>query len=172
MNPCRPARTGPRVACRPGTPLGLHAAAATGIERATAAALDALRKGEPYRRWLLIFDNADQPEDLNDLIPRGPGDVLITSRNHRWDAVVHTEQVNVFLRPESTEFLTKRIPKGVAEPDVSRLAEALTSWRWRWSRRARRWPRPGCRSMNTCGSCGNTCWNYWSRASRRSIRCP
>jgi tetratricopeptide (TPR) repeat protein len=107
------------------TPLGLDAAAATGIESAAAAVLDALRKGAPYRRWLLIFDNADQPEDLNDLIPRGPGDVLITSRNHRWEAVVRTEQVDVFLRPESTEFLTKRVSKGVTESDVGRLAEKL-----------------------------------------------
>jgi DnaJ-domain-containing protein 1 len=106
-------------------PFGLDAAAATGIESAAAAVLDALRKGEPYHRWLLIFDNADQPEDLNDLIPRGPGDVLITSRNHRWDAVVRTEQVDVFLRPESTEFLTKRVSKGVAGSDVGRLAEEL-----------------------------------------------
>lgn len=106
-------------------PLGLDAAAATGIEGAAAAVLDALRKGEPYRRWLLIFDNADQPEELNNLIPRGPGDVLITSRNPRWDAVVRTEQVDVFLRPESTEFLTRRVSKGVAESDADRLAEEL-----------------------------------------------
>jgi hypothetical protein len=51
--------------------LGLEAAASAGIEGAEAAVLDALRKGEPHRRWLLIFDNADQPEDLNETIPRG-----------------------------------------------------------------------------------------------------
>ena len=42
--------------------LGLEAAASVGIEGTEAAVLDALRKGEPYRRWLLIFDNADQPQ--------------------------------------------------------------------------------------------------------------
>ena len=71
-------------------PLGLQTAMAAGIEGAAAAVLDALRRGEPYRRWLLIFDNADQPEDLNEIIPRGPGDVLITSRNHRWQSAVET----------------------------------------------------------------------------------
>ena len=48
--------------------------------------LDKLRLGEPYHKWLLIFDNADQPEDISDIIPHGPGHVLITSRNNRWMA--------------------------------------------------------------------------------------
>ena len=34
-----------------------------GIETSATAVLDALRRGQPYRRWLLVFDNADQPED-------------------------------------------------------------------------------------------------------------
>lgn len=105
--------------------LGLEAAAATGIEGAATAVLDALRRGDPFSRWLLIFDNADQPEDLNDLIPRGPGDVLITSRNHRWAAVIDTIQVDVFTRPESREFLTRRVPKGLTESDADLLAEKL-----------------------------------------------
>jgi tetratricopeptide (TPR) repeat protein len=107
-------------------PLGLEAeATATGIEGAATAVLDALRRGEPFSRWLLIFDNADQPEDLNEYIPRGPGDVLITSRNHRWQSVIDTVQVDVFIRAESKEFLTKRVPKGVSETDASKLAEKL-----------------------------------------------
>ena len=105
--------------------LGLEAATASGIESAAAAVLDALRRGEPFRRWLLIFDNADQPEDLNEYIPRGPGDVLITSRNHRWQSVIETVQVEVFTRPESKEFLAKRAPKSVNESDADRLAEKL-----------------------------------------------
>jgi hypothetical protein len=30
--------------------------------------LDALRSGEPYARWLLIFDTAEQSEAITDLI--------------------------------------------------------------------------------------------------------
>ena len=105
--------------------LGLPAATATGIESAAQSVLDALRKGDPYKRWLLIFDNADQPEDLNDIIPFGPGDVLITSRNHRWQSVVDTVPVDVFARAESAEFLAKRVPKGLTEPEARELAEKL-----------------------------------------------
>lgn len=49
--------------------LGLPEATATGIEKTAAAVLDSLRRGDPYRRWLLVFDNADQPEAINDIIP-------------------------------------------------------------------------------------------------------
>ena len=105
--------------------LGLPAATATGIESAADSVLDALRKGEPFSRWLLIFDNADQPEDLIDIIPFGPGDVLITSRNHRWQSKVETVPVDVFARAESAEFLAKRVPKGLTDRESDLLAEKL-----------------------------------------------
>jgi tetratricopeptide (TPR) repeat protein len=105
--------------------LGLPSATAAGIEDAASAVLEALRRGQPYKRWLLIFDNADQPEDIAGIIPRGPGHVLITSRNHRWDAVVAILPVDVFSREESVEFLTRRVPRGVSEDEASRLAEEL-----------------------------------------------
>jgi tetratricopeptide (TPR) repeat protein len=106
--------------------LGLAAAAATGIDGAAAAALDALRRGEPYRRWLLVFDNADQPEEVIDLIPQqGPGDVLVTSRNHRWQSVIDTVAMDVFTRSESVEFLAKRVPAGLDTADAQLLAEKL-----------------------------------------------
>jgi hypothetical protein len=60
--------------------------------------IDALRLGEPYSRWLLVFDNADQPEDIKHLIPDGPGDVLIMSRSHLWQSVINTVPIDVFLR--------------------------------------------------------------------------
>jgi tetratricopeptide (TPR) repeat protein len=105
--------------------LGLPPATATGIEDAATAVLDSLRRGDPYDRWLLIFDNADQPEEINDIIPRGPGHVLITSRNHRWEAVVDTVFVNVFDRAESVAFLSKRVSDAISDPDATQLAEEL-----------------------------------------------
>jgi tetratricopeptide (TPR) repeat protein len=105
--------------------LRLDSPAATGIDGAISAVLDALRRGDPYTRWLLIFDNADQPEEINHLIPRGPGDVLITSRNHRWQAVIDTVPMDVFVRQESMDFLRKRVPRGLSEVDADRLAGKL-----------------------------------------------
>jgi tetratricopeptide (TPR) repeat protein len=105
--------------------LHLDPPATAGIDGSIAAVLDALRRGEPYSRWLLIFDNADQPEDINKLIPRGPGDVLITSRNHRWQSLTNIIPMNVFQRGESAEFLLKRVPKGLTEIDAGRLAAEL-----------------------------------------------
>ncbi|MEU9019851.1 FxSxx-COOH system tetratricopeptide repeat protein [Actinomadura sp. NPDC048394] len=105
--------------------LDLPPLTATGIEEATSAVLDALRRGEPFDRWLLIFDNADQPEDLRELIPDGPGHVLITSRNHRWAGVVETVPIDVFTREESLAFLAKRVPRTKDHPDADRLADKL-----------------------------------------------
>ncbi len=105
--------------------LSLPPATATGIEEAATAVLNALRLGNPYDRWLLIFDNADQPEDINDIVPRGPGHVLITSRNHRWQSVVDTVLVDVFSRAESVTFLNKRVSNAISELDAVQLAQEL-----------------------------------------------
>jgi tetratricopeptide (TPR) repeat protein len=105
--------------------LGLESASSSGIEGAASAALDALRRGQPYDRWLLIFDNADQPEDFPDLIPQGPGDVLITSRNPRWDSRAETVQMNVFSRTESVDFLRKRAPVNITDHEANMLADKL-----------------------------------------------
>ncbi|WP_277304308.1 FxSxx-COOH system tetratricopeptide repeat protein [Spongiactinospora sp. TRM90649] len=105
--------------------LRLPIAASAGVEDAADAVLDALRRGEPFDRWLLIFDNADDPEEMNDIVPRGPGHVLITSRNHSWQGVVDTLTVDVFRREESIEFLMKRVPRGISEEQADRLSDAL-----------------------------------------------
>ncbi|MGJ6965725.1 FxSxx-COOH system tetratricopeptide repeat protein [Streptosporangium sp. G11] len=105
--------------------LGVPSSSAMGVEDASAAVLDALRRGEPYSRWLLVFDNAEQPEDINGIVPRGPGHVLITSRNHAWQSVVDTLPVDVFTRAESIEFLSKRVPSSTSLDDRNRLADQL-----------------------------------------------
>jgi hypothetical protein len=104
--------------------LGVTAADAD-AEDAAQAALDALRRGEPFGRWLLIFDRADQPEDVNPLIPRvtGTGHVLITSRNHRWARIVNTISLDVFNRRESVAMLRRRAE--VTEDEANTLAMEL-----------------------------------------------
>jgi tetratricopeptide (TPR) repeat protein len=105
--------------------LGLDPPSASGIDQATAGVLDALRRGEPYDRWLLIFDNADRPDDLLPFVPTGDGDVLITSRNHEWAPLVDTMALDVFERAESIQFLLKRAPKGLTSENANRLADGL-----------------------------------------------
>ncbi|MEO3856577.1 FxSxx-COOH system tetratricopeptide repeat protein [Acrocarpospora sp. B8E8] len=94
------------------------------LDEAIGAVRDALRRGQPYGRWLVVFDNADQPEDLKEVLPHGTGHVLVTSRNHRWKQSAKTLEVDVFMREESQEFLGRRVP-GISEADAYRLAESL-----------------------------------------------
>ncbi|WP_326641501.1 FxSxx-COOH system tetratricopeptide repeat protein [Streptosporangium sp. NBC_01755] len=105
--------------------LGLPPVSATGVEEAAEAVRRTLQSGDPYRRWLLIFDNAEDPGQVEEFIPRGPGHVLITSRNPKWEDHFETLQVDVFTREESVAFLKKRLRREVPDEDSSRLAEQL-----------------------------------------------
>ncbi len=59
--------------------------------------------------WLLIFDNAQQPQDLLPYLPQSmSGQVLITSRNPQWKEVAHAFKVQVWPRAESIAFLLRR----------------------------------------------------------------
>ncbi|MEU7865922.1 FxSxx-COOH system tetratricopeptide repeat protein [Dactylosporangium sp. NPDC049140] len=71
---------------------------------------ETLERGSPHRRWLLIFDNASRPEDLEPYLPRGTGHVLITSRNPRWADMGHAIEVGAFTRAESVLLLRRRSP--------------------------------------------------------------
>src|SRR5215213_2844582 len=53
-------------------------------------------------RWLLVFDNAEDPRALSRWLPEGPGQVLITSRNPAWRGIATTVGVREFTRTEST----------------------------------------------------------------------
>ncbi len=86
--------------------------------------VNALRRGDPYRRWLLVFDNADSPDDVAPLIPHGPGHVLITSRNHRWQGRQERVEIGMFSREESVALLRRRAPALTTEV-ATQLAEAL-----------------------------------------------
>ncbi|WP_156726040.1 FxSxx-COOH system tetratricopeptide repeat protein [Streptomyces apocyni] len=86
---------------------------------------DALRRGDPYARWLLVLDGADEPDQIWDLVPTGPGHVLITSRNPEWGE--HNSrllEIPVYERAESVAFVRRRAPR-LSEPEADLLAEAL-----------------------------------------------
>jgi hypothetical protein len=105
--------------------LGLPPATSTGVEQATQAVLRTLESGSPYRSWLVIFDNAEEPEYIKDFIPRGPGHVLITSRNSRWSDHEPTIQVDVFRREESVAFLRTRLADAISLEEADRVADRL-----------------------------------------------
>ncbi|WP_170201461.1 FxSxx-COOH system tetratricopeptide repeat protein [Actinocorallia herbida] len=105
--------------------LGLGDVNAQGVRETAAAVINALRRGEPYGNWLLIFDNAGEPRDLDEFIPADSGHVLITSRNPDWKTRVETVEVDVFDRAESIEFLNRRVRRQLGDAEASRLAERL-----------------------------------------------
>ncbi|CAL2069312.1 MULTISPECIES: FxSxx-COOH system tetratricopeptide repeat protein [Streptomyces] len=89
------------------------------------AVREALREGRPYSRWLLIFDNADNPEQVRHYFPQGGhGTILVTSRNRRWGQVGGSLEVDVFTREESKELLRRSGPP-LREEEADALAEAL-----------------------------------------------
>jgi tetratricopeptide (TPR) repeat protein len=93
------------------------------VEQAETVAvlLDELRH---HDRWLLIFDNAEQPQDLRPFWPSGAGGhVLVTSRNPSWGGLATTVQVDVLRRSEAVMFLERRAALDTTQ--AAALAEAL-----------------------------------------------
>ncbi|MCX4446865.1 FxSxx-COOH system tetratricopeptide repeat protein [Streptomyces sp. NBC_01789] len=89
------------------------------------AVRDSLRRGDPHAHWLLILDGADEPEQIWDLVPTGPGHVLITSRNPEWsEHNSNLVEVPVYRRDESVAFIRRRAPR-LTRTEADELAEAL-----------------------------------------------
>ncbi|MGH3995441.1 MAG: FxSxx-COOH system tetratricopeptide repeat protein, partial [Pseudonocardiaceae bacterium] len=75
-------------------------------------------------RWLLIYDNAENPKLLAPLLPGGAGQVLITSRNPRWSGLATTVRVDLFDPGESASLLVRRVPR-LSAHDAARIADAV-----------------------------------------------
>jgi DNA-binding SARP family transcriptional activator len=88
---------------------------------AVARLLGALRERD---RWLLIFDNAEEPAALARYLPGGGGRVLIISRNPSWHELATPVEVDVFDRDESITLLRHRAPR-LTNSEAGRIAEAL-----------------------------------------------
>jgi len=59
--------------------------------------------------WLLIFDNAQDANEMGDYLPQaGGGHIIITSRNPGWSKIAKLLPAKVFDRAESIDFLCRR----------------------------------------------------------------
>ncbi len=81
-------------------------------------------RAAPLTRWLVVFDNAEQPAALGEYLPAGPGHVLITSRNPDWYGLATGVEVGQFVRSESVTVLRSRLPDLPAK-GANDLAAAL-----------------------------------------------
>ena len=75
-------------------------------------------------RWLLVFDNAEDPRALSRWLPEGPGQVLMTSRNPAWRGIAATVGVREFTRHESITLL-RRLAPDLTDTEADRVAEAV-----------------------------------------------
>jgi tetratricopeptide (TPR) repeat protein len=104
--------------------LGLEDVAQTPEGNSYGEVFDVLRRDPRYARWLLIFDNVNEPEEIKDLIPPTSGHVIVTTRSSRWEASGDLLELDVFDREESIEFLRRRMRKFNAL-SAHRLAEGV-----------------------------------------------
>jgi tetratricopeptide (TPR) repeat protein len=75
-------------------------------------------------RWLLIYDNAEQPRNLAPFLPGGAGHVVITSRHPDWQELAAPLPVDVFDHGESIALLRQRLPD-LTDNDAGQIADAL-----------------------------------------------
>ncbi len=95
------------------------------VTEAAKAVLESLRRGRSSARWLLIFDNAEDPKELEPFLPAaGGGHVLITSRTQTWSHLAEPLEIDVFHRQESITHLLLHVPN-LDEADADRVAAAL-----------------------------------------------
>ncbi|GAA1562285.1 hypothetical protein GCM10009827_099750 [Dactylosporangium maewongense] len=76
------------------------------------------------KRWLIVFDNAEDAPGIEQYLPTGTGHVIITSRMSTWGERVKLLPVNVFTRDESKQHLRQRVPT-MQDVDAGRIAELL-----------------------------------------------
>ncbi|MEU4564696.1 FxSxx-COOH system tetratricopeptide repeat protein, partial [Actinoplanes sp. NPDC023936] len=95
----------------------------TADERDAVAAVFAALQGRD--RWLLIYDNAEQPSSVTSLLPAGGGGrVLVTSRWPDWAGHARTVRMEVWSRAESVAFLRART-RHTDERSLGELAELV-----------------------------------------------
>jgi tetratricopeptide (TPR) repeat protein len=95
-----------------------------GVSEVCQQVLRTLSEGLPDKRWLLVYDNAEDVAQLRPLLPAGGGHVLITSQNDQWQDIGTSLEVDKFLPEESVRHLRRRLD-GITEADARTIARIL-----------------------------------------------
>lgn len=95
-----------------------------GVTEVCQQVLQTLSEELPDKRWLLIYDNAEDVEQLKTLLPVGGGHVLITSQDEKWQDIGTALEVERFRPDESVSHLRRRLP-GITDADADRVARLL-----------------------------------------------
>ena len=104
---------------------GISPPANANVEELAHLVLDVLGQASPMPRWLLIYDNAEDIEEIEPYLPTGNGHLLITSRNRAWSEQSRASLlVEVFTRAESVAHLRQRAPSVTAD-QADQVAEML-----------------------------------------------
>ncbi|HEY6789275.1 MAG TPA: FxSxx-COOH system tetratricopeptide repeat protein, partial [Trebonia sp.] len=75
-------------------------------------------------RWLLIFDNAEDPQEIGPLLPGGAGHVLITTRRSGFRSLGGVLDLDTRDRADAIALLCRRAP-GLADAGAGKLAARL-----------------------------------------------
>jgi TIR domain len=130
-------------------------------EEVVAAVLDALRTRD---RWLLVFDNAQQPADLARWQPAGgSGHVLVTSRNPPGVRLAKP-CMWTYSRASRRSSCCCAAPPTRTGPAPQRWPRRWGICPWRWSRPPPIWSRPACRWLPTWPSTAAATSGCWPRA--------
>ncbi len=120
INAAQPALIGEQFATL-GSGLGCIEEAGTVTEAVRAIILAELRD---RGRWLLVFDDVQDPAHVREWLPGGNGHVLITSQRGDWVETAVPVEVGVLTRRESVDMLRHR-DSALSDADADRLAGAL-----------------------------------------------
>ncbi|GAA3150777.1 hypothetical protein GCM10010486_15620 [Nonomuraea roseoviolacea subsp. carminata] len=90
--------------------------------------LAALAGREPYRHWLLIYDNAESAAAVQNYLPAGGGHVIITSRDRHWRRAMNLDGIEVteFDPEETIAFLRRRVTALAEAPSTAGPATGAT----------------------------------------------
>jgi Tetratricopeptide repeat/NB-ARC domain len=105
----------------------------SGRDQAIAAVLETLESGA-RPNWLLVYDNAAQPLELQRYLPAclPGGHIIITSRLQNWPGYIQADSIDVapFTEEDAISFLRRRVPSLASseklrkDEDTRRSAEA------------------------------------------------